>query len=336
MRRLIFVFFVASLFFFARGEAAVIEGKVTHGSRDLLPAAVQVELIKLANGMEVVATTSAAANGDFSFKEVEGGPVPFLVRVNYQGVSYQEMVQSKGEKGKVQLRIYDVTAEWPDIALPMLNILVRPAGELLQVEKTYYLQNQSLQTWFDPKGTFQFYVSGKRKSEPRAAASRGKMPIPLTPSPTSKEGIYAVSYPIRPGVTEITVTYDLDYSAHEFFWKELTLYNIDRVNLAVVPPDLGFSSDLFEKVEGGGDGHGGFTLYTAASVAKDHWLAATFKGMGSQPTHASRNLQPVPPQIFQYKWLLLGLMALFLLAVGYLGWRQKTLEKALSKLRKNT
>ncbi|MBI4042772.1 MAG: carboxypeptidase regulatory-like domain-containing protein [Deltaproteobacteria bacterium] len=332
MKRLIFII---SLCFSVQGEAAVIEGKVTHGSRDLLPP-VQVELIKLANGMEVVATTSAAQKGDFSFKEVEGGAVPFLVRVNYQGVSYQEMIQLEGEKGTVDLRIYDVTAKWPDITLPMLNILVRPAGDLLQVEKTYYLQNQSLQTYLDPNGTFQFYVSGKRKSNPQVAASRGKMPIPLTPSPTSKEGIYAVSYPIRPGVTEITVTYDLDYSAQEFFWKELTLYDIDRVNLAVVPPDLGFSSDLFEKVEGGGDGHAGFTLYTVASVAKDHWLAATFKGMGSQPANAGRNLQPVPPQIFHYKWLLLGLMGLFLLAIGYFGWRQKTLEKTLSKLGKST
>jgi hypothetical protein len=188
--------------------AAAVEGLVHNGTTGGPAVGVEVTLMKLDQGMVPVGTTKTDAAGKFRFDATIEG-THGLLRAQYDGVTYTELVTPGPRTGDVKLHVY--SSSKAPIAPEQRVMLVEPAGSELVVNESYLFRNQSQPpvTYVGAgQGTLRFYLPAGAKGQVQVnVAGVGGVPLRVNAEKTDQPDIYRVEHAIKPGESRIDLTY---------------------------------------------------------------------------------------------------------------------------------
>jgi len=200
---------------------AAIQGSVFNGSSGRPQAGVEVTLVKLEEGMTPAGSTKTDAGGKFHFSQnptgTGGRPVPLLLRADFEGVTYNQMIQPEAMAREIRLMVYrSVPASGASGAPQQHVLLFEPSGRELLVNESFLYQNQAQPpvTYVSDQGTLRFYLPPGAKGTVQVnTVGPGGMPVRGTAEKTSEPDIYKVIFPIKPGESRIDLTYSAPFQS---------------------------------------------------------------------------------------------------------------------------
>jgi hypothetical protein len=147
------------------------------------------------------------------------------------------------------------------------------------------------------------------------------VPVDRTPMPTDEPGVYRVDYPIRPGLTNIGVSYKVPYASGSFTLTTKVLYNLEHVFVYGVSPDLKITSTS-HTLQAGEPVHG-MTVFSIHSPPKNTDLTIAFEGGSSEPPAVAggQEVSVVPSDA--HRVALYAMFALLLALLGVVGATQR-------------
>jgi hypothetical protein len=194
--------------------AAVVNGVVINRTTGKPQAGATVGLNKLGtqNGIELVAQAKTDAGGKFSIdQEVQG---PYLIRTAFDGVTYNHPLMPGTPTTDLTLEVYDASRQPGAAKVSKHMMLFEPGAGQMVVNETYLYVNNGKTAWNDPgNGTLHFYLpaGANGKVDVKATAPNGAL-IGAPVSKYSRDDIYKVDFPVKPGETRFDVTYSVPYT----------------------------------------------------------------------------------------------------------------------------
>jgi hypothetical protein len=260
--------------------AAEIKGTVTNATTKKPAAGDEVVIMSLAGGMEEVGHGKADAQGKFSIT-VPPGDAPHLVRVVHQGVNYHASAPPGTTSAEVT--VYDAAKQVENIIGEGRVIRVLNAGKQgIEISEMYILRNESQppRTKMGEQ-TLEFSVPEGAQVEEGMAAGPSGMPTNTNVAPAGKKDRYAFSYPIRPGRTQLQVTYKLPYNGtRDFaFATEMPLAEFG----IMLPKSMRFTSadETFQPAAE----EGGMNVFVAKSLPSGKQVKVSMAGEGVAPNN---------------------------------------------------
>jgi hypothetical protein len=319
--------------------AQTLQGTVTNGTTGKPAANAEVTLISLSNGMNEAAHTRTDSSGHFTLDLAGNTSMPHLVRVTHQDVNYFKMAPPGTSIADVQ--IYDAVKKLDGIATTVQVMRMQSDGSTLQVMELYAVQNNSA----PPRsliGDHSYEVALPEAAtidEASARAPNGQ-PISTVPEPVAgKKNQYAFSFPLRPGETQFEVAYHLPYSGSATI-RPVLLHDAQHF-VAMVPKSMQFASAGGTTFRSAPDGAGeNANVQVVTNTRAGAPVAFSISGTGTlADQNAAANDQQDPPQqggtvmgggpggglgkpidspdpLSQYRWPLLGALAVILVTGG--------------------
>ena len=191
--------------------AQTLAGTVTNGTSNKPAAGDSIELINIANGMDVAGTAKADSAGKFSFTLKDAAPGPHLVRATHQGVTYFQFAPPG--TSNVELKVYDVSKKVEGISLTADVVRFQADKTSLQGTRLFAVDNNSSPAVTQMSDrSFEFYLpAGAKILQLQAKAPNGQ-PIPADAVPEAEKGRYAISFPLRPGETQFELEFTVPYN----------------------------------------------------------------------------------------------------------------------------
>lgn len=191
--------------------AQTLSGTVTNGTTNKPAAGDGIELINIANGMDVAANAKADSAGKFSFTLKDGAQGPHLVRATHQGVTYFQFAPPG--TSKVELKVYDVAKKVEGISLTADVMRLQADATSLQGIRLFAVDNNSSPAVTQMNDhSFEFYLPAGAKVEQVQAKAPNGQPIPAEAVPQAEKGRYAIAFPLRPGETQFQLEFTLPYN----------------------------------------------------------------------------------------------------------------------------
>ena len=188
---------------------AAIDGTVVNATTGKLQPGVTVTLIHPgASGMQTLGSAKSGADGKFALDQDVPSP-PALLQAEFQGVTYNSILQPGAPSTGVKLNVYEATSKLSaDIAQQHL-IILEPVDGQLRVSETFLVENKSNTTFQDAaKGSIQMYLPKGAQTQVTVTAPGG-MPIRRAPEKTAQPDVYKIGYPLKPGSTDFELAYAL-------------------------------------------------------------------------------------------------------------------------------
>ena len=185
--------------------AATITGQIVNGTTGEPVADATVKVVNPSSGMMVEEDTQTYdAAGHFTFEGLDKNAPIYLVRTQYLGVNYTELVRLEGkEEAQITLTVYETTTSWDDVEISVPQAVVFRSGDSLLVDKFFEIVNQTRpprSVGGDGAG-FEFYIPEDKIAIHEFTAMSLGVPVPMTPIPTDAPDYFTLNYPIKPGVT---------------------------------------------------------------------------------------------------------------------------------------
>ncbi|MCI0723990.1 MAG: hypothetical protein L0338_34280 [Acidobacteria bacterium] len=265
------------------GERTLL-GRVVNGTTNRPASQQKVELLTLGEGMNKNAEAVAAADGSFRFTLAETTSSPhWLLRAIYEGVNYNLSVTPDQDLSQpVTLTIYETTQSPAGIEVSLPLMLAQASGNLLYVQQQYLLDNasQPKKTLTASVGTFIFDTPARDLLSELTVSVVGLagIPLPQEPSPRA-EGGYQISYPMKPGLNEIRVSYKVNYPTNQRDFKHRFFYAPGSTKVLILPASLQVSGSGVQA--GGSDPRSQAAIYRVTLEAKT--AAIQFKLAGDAP-----------------------------------------------------
>src|SRR5581483_11762267 len=307
-----------------------ITGKVTNATTGKPAAGDDVVLLRLSQGMDEIARTKTDARGQFTLKVSDAG-APHLVRVSHGGVNYHKAAPPGTTTADVE--VYDAAPKLDGISATVNVVRFSATGDQLQVIELFALKNDSSppKTLMSDK-TFELDLPEGAVVDSSMAAGPGGMPVTSSPVPDEgKKGRYYYVFPLRPGETRFQLSYHLPYNGKASF-APTALYNMehfvvmlpksmefrpaDRQQFSPMQEDASANTQVATAVKAGDK--------LAFSISGSGEFPREQQGGGEEPAGATSNdarpgggLGPPseqPDPLKQYRWYILGALALALAA----------------------
>ena len=326
MRRL-FVF-LALLLFSLPAAAGTLSGTVKNGTTGKPVPHQTVVLLSPMSGMQEITAVETDAQGRFQFNAPEIGQGPLLVRVPYKNVSYHQ--SAPPGRDSVDLTVYESTAPATAMHISSRTIIFQPNGPRLLVGEEFVITNDTNPpvTYANNKGTFEFGIPDGAQLGQVNTTAPGSLPITQGTIDKAKNR-FALDFAIKPGESNVRVTYDLPYDGDRATIRPITLIPAPRVMIAA-PVGVQISGDGFAPA--GTDQ--GFTILTRDNLAAGTAFSISLAGAatvqaqgqpsdsgqpagrdaGSSAAPAGEAIQVISPRLSSFQWILLGGMGLFFLA----------------------
>ena len=191
-------------------SAQTLTGTVKNATTGKPAAGDEVVLLKLGQGMEEGGRTKANANGKFSFK-LDDAQSPHLIRAIHQEVTYHRMAPPGTTS--VELEVYDVGKKIDGISVVADIMRVQVEQGQLEVMRAFAVQNNSKppRTQMNERN-LEFYVPDGAKMDGGSAMTANGQPITSAPVPEGEKNRYSFIFPLRPGITQFQVAYEMPYS----------------------------------------------------------------------------------------------------------------------------
>lgn len=299
---------------------AAVDGTVTNGTTGKPQPGVIIQMVQPGQGgMQTLGTTKSGPDGSFRFDK-DGPAGPRLLQAMYQGAMYVKMIPPNAPSNGLAITVHDATTD-ASVLKPTQHIFIlQPSSEGISVEEVVFLKNDSAKTYNDPKGTFRFYLPDNAAGVPKVSLTSpdGMVPVQREATKTGKPNIYSVSYPMKPGETQIALSYAVRAGADRSYKGRL----IDDApsNRLVVP--LGITADGDNLTLAGRDPQNKANIYDIkgkefAAVLKGEAAAADAASGDSEEDTGAPQLETSKPRIYDRLPLVIGFSAAILL-VGFI------------------
>ncbi|HWX39440.1 MAG TPA: hypothetical protein VNY09_09350 [Candidatus Sulfotelmatobacter sp.] len=327
-------------------SAGTVTGIVHNGTDgNKIAPNVDVLLIQLVGGMQVVANTKTDANGQFHFDHPGIGQGPMLIRAVYKNVFFHQPLTPG--TSNVDVTIYEPTTNPKAIDVPLRLLVFQPNGDKLMVGEEYSIQNNSNPpaAYFKQDGNFEFTIP--QGAELDQVSTFGPSGMPVRQGTIDKgKGRYAIAYAFQPGNNGVRISYILPYTGNQAQFRESSTYDAQRM-LLVVPPTMQVASAGFTSA----GQEQGYNVFSKESVKIGGGMDVTVSGTAPPPADASASngsgpgsdqvngrdatassspettVETAPARIGDEKWILLGgLAAIFAVGVGLLLRKQVPVE----------
>jgi hypothetical protein len=297
----------------------VVRGQIVNGTTGEPGRAETLTLYDLSSGMEAVALAEDVS-GTFLLEDLEvEAQTPYLLQATYDGVNYSQTINfGRGYEAEATLTVYDVTSEWEDIEIETARFLVRREHDRLRIDKLYVVDNKTApnKTLYDPVGSLRFSVPAGVELGSVSASSSGGMPIPQSASPLSDGSGYAASTALKPGTTDLALSYEVDYASERYFIQEKTYHPISELLVLVSPADIQVEAPGWEEM--GPDPQGRFTVFRQVMVEAGSRVEMVLSGgsehaadLTSSPEGESSSgtkVTTLPDPTRAQKWIIVALM----------------------------
>ena len=334
--------------------AQTLTGTVKNGTTAKPAAGDEVILLKLGQGMEEAGRTKTDAKGHFSFK-LDDAQSPHLVRAIHQDVTYHRMAPPGSTS--VELEVYDVAKKIDGIAVVADIMRVQVEQGQLEVMRAFAVQNTSNppRTQMNERN-LEFYVPEGAKVIDGSAMTAGGQPITSAPVPESeKKDRYSFIFPLRPGITQFQVAFQLPYSGSANLDPK-SVYPLEHF-VAILPKTMQFAAGPAAGFKPMNDPNQPDSNVQVASntklgqnlsfkVSGEGVLESRQEGDGSQgsgaaPQSGEAQARPggglgppidAPDPLQKYRWYILGGFAAILVIGGvYVASRQQSAARALAR-----
>ena len=190
--------------------AASLTGTVKNSTTGKPSAGDDVVLLKLGQGMEEAGRTKSDAKGNFTFA-VDDAQTPHLVRVIHQEVTYHRMAPPGSTS--VEVEVFDVANKVDGIAVVADIMRVQVEQGQMEVMRAFAVQNTSKppRTQMNDRN-IEFYVPAGAQIVEGLATTQGGNTLKLDPVQERDKTRYSFLFPLRPGVTQFQVAYQLPYT----------------------------------------------------------------------------------------------------------------------------
>jgi hypothetical protein len=321
----------------AAAQAGTVTGVVRNGTTNKPAGGVQVLLIQLQGGMQVVGTTKTDASGNYSFDNDAIGQGPMLIRAVYHGVFFHQPLTPGTATADVT--VYETTTSPLARQIAQRLVVFQPNGTSLLVGEEYSIQNQAQPpaAFYDEKGDFEFAIpEGAQLSQVSAWGPSG-MPV-VQGTIDRGPNHYAIAFAFQPGDNGVRISYEIPYGSNSASLSLSSPYAAARMMVAA-PPTVQVASDGFQP----GPSEQGYSTYTHDEVAAGAKIQISVSGTAPPPAPddatasdggqaapdqvngrdsgdaASGSLQVIPPRLDSLRWILIGgFAALFALGLVYL------------------
>jgi hypothetical protein len=304
-------------------HAAALDGRVRNGTTNQPAPGIEVQFIQLQQGMTPVASATTNAQGVFHFDGMEKfGGSPALLQVVYQGATYsQPLLAPQTMANGLEIVVYDATHDKTFVAVKEHAIFLRPAGGELAVIEQISIANNSKppKTYVNPEGTYLFSLPGKPRGELQASIEGAAgMPIPQSPDARKQLNSFAITYPIRPGESQVRLQYTIEYHSPLQFSKPL---DQPGEQTHIVTPGTGVELTGKNLTAVGKEPTTGFLAYQINSGAKSIQLQVSGEAPETQAEsqtadsgEGSGSLFEIPDAATERRWLILSALGLVLIA----------------------
>jgi hypothetical protein len=354
----LFVSTLAILLLASFAAAQTLTGTVKNATTGKPAAGDEIVLLKLGQGMEEAGRTKADAKGQFSFK-LDDAQSPHLVRAIHQDVTYHRMAPPGTTS--VELDVYDVGKKIDGISVVADIMRCQVEQGQLEVMRAFAVQNKSNppRTQMNERN-LEFYVPEGAKVIDGSAMTAGGQPITSSPVPEGEKNRYAFIFPLRPGITQFQVAYQMPYSGSANLDPK-SVYPLEHF-VAIVPKTMQFASAApaagFKPMD---DPNQPDSIVQVASntqlgenlafkISGEGVLESRQEGDGSQGQSAQGPSQNAPPQarpggglgppidapdpLQKYRWQILGgIAAALVLGSVYVAWRQQSATRSVARTR---
>ena len=261
-----------------------LQGRVVNGTTNRPVAQQKVELLTLGEGMNKNAEVASSADGSFRFTITAGTSSPhWLLRAIHQGVNYNLSVTPDQDLSQpVTVTIYETTSSLAGVEVSLPLMLAQASGNLLYVQQQYLLDNTSVpkRTLARTDGTFSFDTPARDLLTELSVSVVGLAGIPLPQEPTPRpEGGYQISYPMKPGLNEIRVSYKVNYTSNQREFSHRLFYPTGPTKILILPAALQVSGQAIQPA--GSDSRTQAAIYQLIPSAKAPVLQ--FKIAGDAP-----------------------------------------------------
>jgi hypothetical protein len=226
-----------TLLIVSSASAATLTGTVTNGTTSKPSSGDEVVLIKLAAGMEEVGHAKTDAQGKFTFT-FDDDNAPHLVRAIHQGVTYH--TPAPPGTSSVSVQVYDVSSKVNDVheVADVMYIQARPAS--VGITRLFAVDNNSKppRTQMND-ANFEFYLPDGAEIDEAQAQTAGGQGINVQPTQQKEKGRYAFVFPLRPGQTQLQVTFHMPYTGKMLVDPHL-IYPLQHF-VAILPKSMTFS-----------------------------------------------------------------------------------------------
>lgn len=190
------------------GETIVIRGRLVNGTTGAPARAERLTLLRLSEGMQPLQTLNNVGP-EFAFAPIPVPDGPHLIRAEFQGESYNQMIPPAPRFFRVPqtLTVYDAGAKRADVQITAALQVTRVQNGL-RVESMYIIANQSQPARsFSTDELFVYVPEGATEMRGGLRHESSQMAIPLQLTPSGKPGYYRLGRGFRPGSSELTVSY---------------------------------------------------------------------------------------------------------------------------------
>jgi len=318
-------------------EAGTVHGTVVNGTTGKPAAGIELALIQLQGGMQEIAHSKSAAQGEFTFDNPAIGGQPMLVRAVYQGVNFHHALPPGSTTAQVD--IYETSKDAKTISVPSHVVIFKPNGVTMIVGEEYQIENKSQppMAFYKTDGSFDFALPEKGQLRQVTAAGPAGMPVVQVPI-NKRNNHYSIAFAFRPGDNSVRYSYELPYSGNAATVKISTVYPGGRL-LVAAPPSVQVSGDGLAL----GGQEQGMNIYDRDDVPAGTLIAVSVSGtappeanavadQGQQGGQQGRDaqqggaesagvsIQAVPGRLDGLKWYLIaGFAVLFAMGAILLG-----------------
>ncbi|MFC1553788.1 hypothetical protein ACFL7D_04055 [candidate division KSB1 bacterium] len=276
---LILCFIIVGMSLDADAQNSKINGKIKNGTTGQYVKAELITLMGFDMGMSNV-KEQADVGPDFTIENLNPSQSrPYLLQVTYKGVKYNTDVQinSGNETVEVEALVYDHTANRENIKIQNVTYQFVMSGTDLHILKAFDLINESENptTYFNENGTFNFRKP-ETAGEIGVSVSTGLVPIRQDYIETDREDVLAVNYPLKPGLTQVSIAYMVDYTNKDYNFSEELLYDYDDFMAVTSPKDINISG--FDLVLTQADAHQNYSIYNTTGLKIDDLVEFNLSG----------------------------------------------------------
>lgn len=272
--------FVVAALLPGTADAFTVRGRVINGTTEQGVHPAKITVVRPSGGMMIDREVETLdEEGRFKVDGLDESAPVYLLRVNYDGVNYTEMVQFHGHDDvKVEIFVYEMTPTWEDIRVSLPHVMLERVGDTLRVDKFYQITNATspAKTVTGDDARFVFQLPDDFIEINSAEVMSLGIPLPMSPTPTDEPGFYAIDHPIKPGTTRVSVSYNVPYAGSRYDYREDLKYDIDEMLIISEDPEITVASET-TTVERVDDFHG-FQAFRLANITKDEPLVFTVTG----------------------------------------------------------
>ena len=226
-----------------------IQGRVYNGTTGDFVPRVPVTLIEIggAQGMAPVEEVYTGSDGSFAFDRQVGGTdgraVHGMLRAEFEGVSYSQIIAPGAPTDDVRVTVYSVAEE--ALKPRVHGLLLEPRDGEILINEFFSFSNETQppRTFRDAdRGAVRFHLGKEAHSslQVRTTGPAG-MPLPGAVSDTGVEDVYSVDFALKPGENHIELTYRVPHTDGGSF-RGRVLYDGLATNL-VVPPGVSLEGE---------------------------------------------------------------------------------------------